>query len=256
MAIDAPEMLGNQAMTSMCRTILAPYGGLGPGSRVLDFGCGSGRHVREFAAAGYEVAGVDRPVEPLVKQWMEMPEKDREVLHFSDADGNFPFPAESFDFCYSTSVFEHVMSYDKPLGEIARALRPGAWTLHVFPARWRPVEPHIFTPFGGRFQHPALVSLWAKLGIRNSFQRHLSAAETAARNIEYSASGINYPTKHEISRAFGRHFSQVEFVEREFVMATRSVSRFSGALAPVISWPVVEMLYRGFHTRVVLARKS
>ncbi|MFD9219687.1 class I SAM-dependent methyltransferase [Streptomyces sp. NPDC060064] len=256
MAIDAPEMLGNQAMTSACRAILARHGGLAPGRRVLDFGCGSGRHVREFAAEGYEATGVDRPVERLVAGWEELSTDGRRNLHLSDADGNFPFPADSFDFCYSTSVFEHVMSYEKPISEIARVLKSGAWTLHVFPARWRPVEPHIFTPFGGRFQHPALISLWARLGIRNSFQRRLGAAETALRNIEYSRCGINYPTKREISQAFGRHFSQVEFVERDFVMATRNVSRASGLLAPVISWSAVESLYRGFHTRVVLARKG
>jgi SAM-dependent methyltransferase len=256
MAIDTPEVLGNQAMTSACQAILARRGGLARGDRVLDFGCGSGRHVREFAAAGYEVTGVDRPVEQLAARWGDLPTDGREGLHFSDAGGNFPFPSESFDFCYSTSVFEHVMNYDKPISEIARVLKPGAWTLHVFPARWRPVEPHIFTPFGGRFQHPALISLWARLGIRNSFQRGLSAAETAVRNVEYSRYGINYPTKREISQAFGRHFSRVEFVERDFVIATRNVSRASRLLAPVISWSVIESLYRGFHTRVVLARKG
>lgn len=256
MAIDVSEALGNQAMSSMCQAILASRGGLARGDRVLDFGCGSGRHVREFAAAGYRVSGVDRPVEQLVARWEDLSAGRREHLHFSDAGGNFPFPSESFDFCYSTSVLEHVMDYDKPIREIARVLKPGSWTLHIFPARWRPVEPHIFTPFGGRFQQSALISLWAKLGIRNSFQRGLSAAETAARNVEYSRSGINYPTKQEIARAFGRHFSRVEFVERDFVEATREVSRVSGLLAPVISWPVVESLYRGFHTRVVLARKG
>lgn len=256
MAIDTPEVLGNQAMTSTCQAILACRGGLARGDRVLDFGCGSGRHVREFAAAGYEVTGVDRPVEQLAAQWGDLPTDGREGLHFSDAGGNFPFPSESFDFCYSTSVFEHVMNYDKPISEIARVLKPGSWTLHIFPARWRPVEPHIFTPFGGRFQQSALISLWARLGIRNSFQRGFSPAETAARNVEYSRSGINYPTKREITRAFSRNFSRVEFVERDFVEATREVSRVSGLMAPVISWPVVESLYRGFHTRVVLARKE
>jgi len=73
--------------------------------------------------------------------------------------------------------------------------------------------------------------------------------------VVYSRTGINYPPKHEIVRAFGRYFGQAEFIEREFVVATREVSRLSGLIAPVISWPCVEALYRDFHTRVVLARK-
>jgi SAM-dependent methyltransferase len=241
------EATGNQSMTSVCQAILSSRGGMPRDYRILDFGCGLGRHVREFRAAGYEAVGVDRPNGRVL---------DGEGhLYSSDAQGKFPFASESFDFCYSTSVFEHVMDYDQAIGEICRVLRPGAWTLHVFPARWRPVEPHIFTPFGGRFQHPAIISLWAHLGIRNSFQKGLPASQTAARNLTYSRTGINYPPKREISLAFGRHFKRVEFVERDFVAALREGSRLSGLLAPVISWPGVEALYRGLHTRVVLARK-
>ncbi|MFF3323430.1 hypothetical protein [Streptomyces sp. NPDC002889] len=54
----------------------------------------------------------------------------------------------------------------------------------------------------------------------------------------------------------GMFVAQAEFVEREFVLATRNVSRSSGDLAPVISSPLVESLNRGFRTRVVLARKG
>ena len=248
------QATGSQGMTSVCEAVLSSRGGIPRHYRILDFGCGLGRHVREFRAANYEAVGVDRP---LVKLDVARSSLDDggDHLYSSDAQGRFPFASESFDFCYSTSVFEHVMDYNQPLSEICRVLRPGAWTLHIFPARWRPVEPHIFTPFGGRFQRPAIISLWARLGIRNSFQRGLRAEETAARNLTYSREGINYPPKREIVRAFGRYFDHVEFIEREFVAATREVSRLSGLLDPVISWPGVEALYRDFHTRVLLARK-
>jgi SAM-dependent methyltransferase len=249
------EAAGNQSMTLVCEAIMASRGGIPSEARILDFGCGQGRHVREFRAASYDVVGVDRFHEEL--DVPRSPLHDgQEYLYSSDAQGRFPFASDSFDFCYSTSVFEHVMDYDQAVSGIWRVLRPGAWTLHIFPARWRPVEPHIFTPFGGRFQHPAVISLWAHLGIRNSFQKGLGAEQTAARNLTYSRTGINYPPKREIVRSFGRYFGHVEFIEREFVSAIREVSRLSGLLAPVISWPGVEALYRDFHTRVVLARKS
>lgn len=241
------EATGNQSITLVCEAIMASRGGIPREARILDFGCGQGRHVREFRGAGYEVVGVDRLPEEL--------HDGQEHLYSSDAQGRFPFASDSFDFCYSTSVFEHVMDYDQAISEIWRVLRPGAWTLHIFPARWRPKEPHIFTPFGGRFQHPAIISLWAHLGIRNSFQKGFGAGETAARNVIYSRTGINYPPKREIVRAFGRYFGQTEFIERELVAAIREVSRLSRLIAPVISWPGVEALYRDFHTRVVLARK-
>lgn len=244
----------NQAMVPVCEAILSSRGGLDSGGKLLDFGCGVGRHVREFRASGYDTVGVDRPYEGLAEALEELPD-DGAHLYLSTVDGQFPFDTATFDFCYSTSVFEHVMSYDEALVEIARVLKPGAWTLHIFPSRWRPIEPHMFTPFGGRFQQKPLIALWAKLGIRNSFQKDLNANEVATRNLEYSQVGINYPTKREISDSFHRHFNEVHFVEKEFVDATRGVSWVSRRLAPSMSIPGMESIYRGFHTRVVLARK-
>jgi hypothetical protein len=113
----------------------------------------------------------------------------------------------------------------------------------------------MFTPFGGRFQQRLLISLWAKLGIRNSFQKGMTAVETAARNHIYCQTGVNYPTRRQIEDSFSRHFQEVLFVEREFVFATREVSRASRLVAPLISLSGAEAVYRGFHTRVVLARK-
>ena len=127
------EAAGNQSMTLVCEAIMSSRGGIPQEARILDFGCGQGRHVREFRAVGYDVVGVDRLPDEL--------HDGREHLYSSDAQGRFPFASDSFDFCYSTSVFEHVMDYDEAISEIWRVLRPGAWTLHIFPARWRPVEP-------------------------------------------------------------------------------------------------------------------
>jgi ubiquinone/menaquinone biosynthesis C-methylase UbiE len=141
----------NQAMVPVCETIMSSRGGLDGEKRLLDFGCGVGRHVREFRAHGYDAVGVDRPYEGLAEALEKLPDGG-ENLFLTSPDGQFPFETATFDFCYSTSVFEHVMSYDKSLGEIARVLKRDAWTLHIFPSRWRPIEPHMFTPFGGRFQ--------------------------------------------------------------------------------------------------------
>lgn len=244
----------NQSMVPIIETIMASRGGLPSNARVLDFGCGVGRHTREFRAAGYQADGVDRPYDGLAEELASLPDRGLGV-HLSSASGDFPFRDATFDLCFSTSVLEHVMAYDQPLSEIARVLKPGAWTLHIVPARWRPIEPHMYTPLGGRFQQPGLFRLWAKLGIRNEYQMTYSSAETAERNIRYSQTGINYPSRREIEAAFRRHFRRVEFVEREFIVATRSVSKVSRLAYPLIGFPGLPALYRGFHTRVILARK-
>jgi ubiquinone/menaquinone biosynthesis C-methylase UbiE len=251
---DVQEMAGNQLMVPVARAVCAAHGMAIPnGARVLDFGCGGGRHVDEFAAAGFDAHGVDRPVDALIAAWRDRPDAGWRFAP-SSPSGDLPHPDDSFDFCYSTSVLEHVMDYERPLAEIVRVLKPGSPTLHVFPARWRPVEPHIFTPLGGRFQQRPLLWAWAALGIRNAHQQGMSVAETAERNYQYSRTGINYPTKREIEAVFKRHFTDVQFVEREFIAATREVSTVSRILHNLQDAPGVEAVYRGFHTRVILAR--
>lgn len=49
---------------SECRALIAAMEahGYGPGSRLLDVGCGTGRHAVQMAKAGYHVTGTDRSV--------------------------------------------------------------------------------------------------------------------------------------------------------------------------------------------------
>ena len=42
--------------------------------------------------------------------------------------------------------------------------------MHIIPARYMPIEGHIFVPFGGVFQHRWWYKLWALLGVRNQYQ--------------------------------------------------------------------------------------
>ena len=241
-------------MTNVVGKIMSPRG-LSKEWKILDFGCGVGRHTREFREAGYDAVGVDRPYPGLADELAALPDGGENV-HLSSEVGRLPFEDDTFDLCFSTSVFEHVMDYDAALSEISRVLKPGAWTLHMFPSRWRPIESHIYVPFGARFQSYAWYRLWAQTGIRNVYQKDLGPKETARRNADYARTGLAYPTKREIARTFGRHFHRVEFVEREFVHATAEVSRISRTAVKVIDRPGMETLYRGFHNRVVLARKG
>jgi hypothetical protein len=78
-----------------------------------------GRHTREFRAAGYAADGIDRPYEGRTQERAALPDVVAN-LYLSDEDGNFPFGDGSYDCRFSTSVFEHVMEYDKPISEIAQ----------------------------------------------------------------------------------------------------------------------------------------
>jgi SAM-dependent methyltransferase len=225
---------------------------LAPGRvRVLDFGAGAGRHVAEFRHAGYDAWGVDQRF----ASHAEGSASEDFLVHVTPPDYRLPFPDRHFDLVYSTSVMEHVLDPGQALEEIARVLRSDAISIHVFPSRWRPVEPHMFVPLGGRFQSFSILRLWALLGIRNNWQRGLPAAEVALANVQYCKTGISYPTAAEWRARAGRLFQSVDWAERDFIAASAGVSRISAALANVAAVPAVERLYRALHTRVLVLRR-
>jgi ubiquinone/menaquinone biosynthesis C-methylase UbiE len=167
-------------------------------------------------------------------------------------DCRLPFAESEFDFVYSTSVMEHVVDPGLALTEIARVLRPGGLSVHVFPAQWRPIEPHMYVPFGGRVQNYWALRLWAALGVRNDFQQGKSATEVALSNAQYCKTGLSYPTAHEWELRAKPRFVKLAWDEASFVRANRPLSRTARLFAPFLRIPGAEVVYRGLHTRVLV----
>ncbi len=104
-----------------------------PGWRILDIGCGSGRHLAE--AARYRdvcIAGTDlHPAE--LKQagdrldWLaEMGEcRGRCILSAADIT-RLPFADESFDLVICSEVLEHIPDHARAVAETVRVLKPGS----------------------------------------------------------------------------------------------------------------------------------
>jgi SAM-dependent methyltransferase len=94
-------------------------------SRVLDFGCGSGRVVRHWASiAGPSFFGCD--YNPRSVAW------DKQNLTFAQFRQNsleppLPYDSRFFDLCYSVSVFTHLPEpLQRPwIEELARVVSPG-----------------------------------------------------------------------------------------------------------------------------------
>jgi SAM-dependent methyltransferase len=221
---------------------------LTPGMRILDFGAGAGRHVGELRELGYDAWGVDQMFTAHEAGSVE----DEFLVRIDPPRYELPFAEGEFDFVYSTTVMEHVTDPDVALAEIARVLRPGGLSIHVFPARWRFVEPHMFVPFGGRLQNYWAMRLWAALGVRNAFQRGMSATEVALSNAQYSKTGINYPSAHEWVLRARPHFSKVGWDEASFIRAARPISRIARFYTPLLRIPGAELAYRSFHMRVLV----
>jgi ubiquinone/menaquinone biosynthesis C-methylase UbiE len=92
---------------------------LGPGDRVIDLGCGSGRSMLWNAASGAAFTGVD------VSPFFAREAKERMDLTLADLR-QLPFPDATFTKAYALDVLEHLSpdALDGMLREAARVLAP------------------------------------------------------------------------------------------------------------------------------------
>jgi ubiquinone/menaquinone biosynthesis C-methylase UbiE len=222
------------------RTLNSCNVGLSANSRILDFGCGSGSFVKEGRAAGYEVYGCDFSAVGDNISAVETPYR-------------LPYPDEFFEVVVSNTVMEHVMNYDEVLAELRRVLKPKGAFLHSFPARWTPIELHTFVPLATVLRAQWWLTLWAAVGVRNSFQTGSAPAEVALKNYVYLREHTNYLTSSSLMRYFRKYFSEVRFVEREFLR--NSPNPRGQVLSELSAIPFIPHLYRTCWNRVLFGRR-
>jgi SAM-dependent methyltransferase len=106
--------------------------GLSPGDRVLDLGCGEGRHaINAYICEEVESVGVDLSPEDIAtaieksQDFLE-PDNLNKSLTLTVADAlDLPFADDSFDKVICSEVLEHIPDYPGALLEIYRVLKPG-----------------------------------------------------------------------------------------------------------------------------------
>jgi SAM-dependent methyltransferase len=120
---------------------------LRPGERVLDFGCGGGRHALEAMRHGALVTALDADAKELAQAaaWVTaMLDEDKQTAeagglgHAVVGDGKaLPFADGCFDKVVAAEVLEHVPDDRAVMAELARVLRPGG-AIAVTVPRWYP----------------------------------------------------------------------------------------------------------------------
>ncbi len=121
--------------------------GLLEGDRLLDLGCGAGRHAFEAHRRGAHVVALDPSdveapaVAGLMAAMREAGEAPPSAAGTAvTGDGlALPFADATFDRIVAAEVLEHVVDDQRAIAELARVLRPGG-TLAVTVPRWFPEQ--------------------------------------------------------------------------------------------------------------------
>jgi SAM-dependent methyltransferase len=127
-------------------------------TKILDLGCGSGRHLVGLARHGFKPVGLDNALYglSLARQWLEQ-ERLPGSLTLADMRRPLPFGNETFDGLISTQVIHHALlaTIIGTAREIARVLKPGGVLFVTVPVgkksagRSEEIEPNTFVPIAG-----------------------------------------------------------------------------------------------------------
>lgn len=225
---------------------------------ILDFGCGEGQAVYALRKRGLQTFGAD-----IVRRYDAVQQRLREeglvpgdetVFGTIDMTNyRIPFEDNAFDIIISWQVFEHVQNWPQALAEIKRVLKPGGASLHIFPAKYRPIEGHVFVPLASVIQARPYLALWAFLGVRNSFQQGMNWKEVARKNVEYLKNHTTYLSQSQIRRYVAAEFKALLFLEKSYLKHGHDRLRRMYLLTKVM--PFVPWLVRTFHMKVIYFKK-
>lgn len=121
--------------------------GIGPATKVIDVGCGAGRHAFEAYRRGADVVAFDqnendlRDVDTILRAMEangEVPEGASAKVVRGDAL-HLPYADGTFDCVIASEILEHIPEDDGAISELVRVLKVGG-TLAVSVPRWLPEQ--------------------------------------------------------------------------------------------------------------------
>ncbi len=212
--------------------------------RILDVGCGRGDVVFWLLEQGWDAWGID--VDPryidIGRDYLKHTGHDPGRLRTIDGP-RYPLDSDWFQVVISDQVIEHVADLDGLASEVSRVSGPGALGLHIFPARWRPVEVHMHTPLvhwlpKGSARRRALTALLMTRASAAYFTDR-PVAERAEIFARFSNDETFYRPPRVIAEAMLRHG-----IRAELANTARSKVRHHAPWLPAAAVPLAGWVYR------------
>jgi len=165
--------------------------GLAPGDRVLDLGCGGGRHAFEASRRGADVVALDRSgtetadVATMLGAMRLAGEAPLDALGTAVTGDAFalPFPDATFDHVVAAEVLEHLGDDEAAMAELARVLRPGG-AMAVTVPRWFPEQ--VCWALADDYHAPAVAGGHVRIYRAGQLARRLRAAGLAVKGSHHA----------------------------------------------------------------------
>ena len=121
----------DEAEAGRAVALVAQSTGMRPGWRVLDVGCGAGRHARAFRAAGARCVGVDlsHTLLRVARRMTDAPLVRADMRRLPIRPGSMDLTVSLFT---SFGYFEHDEEHARALREMVGTLRAGGWLVIDF----------------------------------------------------------------------------------------------------------------------------
>ena len=221
---------------------------------VLDFGSGSGKLTRTLRDKGINTYGVDfyDSPEDIPNNCVNIIENTKEKISYQ-----IPFDDEFFDISISNNVFEHVMDYDKTLSELSRVTKKNGISIHFFPSRYKPIEPHVKIPGATVFQNIRYIKFWLwysrKVKFKGMHYDNMTNSELAIFHQKFLKQECNYLTGKEILIHCRKNFTKAFFIDKELFEfwpgRLNKIYRFGKA------FPLIFKLHSVFRMKVLFLQK-
>lgn len=101
------------------------------GKKILDVGCGTGRHLSRFPE-GNELFGVDLSESMLA----EARAKNKQGTFEAASADNLPYDDNTFDLVFSSRVIQHMRDQQAMIDEMARVCKPGGQVMIICYNSW------------------------------------------------------------------------------------------------------------------------